>query len=471
MRRRDFTTAFSLTVISSFLACGTAFAADADPSLDQMWTDPGVSEKKAAGASSDAATERSTAAATGSAPLCSVDALKQSALIKTGGWPGIGPFKSDGNDYVDAGQNRLKIESEKDKITSAELRLNNQNKNTAIFNLEMSADFLLESLGAKEARISDFNGQLEKSRVQLLQSSEAKPLNLSAGTYLVYMHPEQDKSAADKYSFIIKVSGKDASSDLVKHHAAGAGEPETPTAVASSTPESDTRGKQTDSTENGWETTKPAATTKTTKTTSNNTSIASPPGLSFGIETPKTMASTTTKIATATPTRNTTSTTTKPPVTTDNSTTDDSGATSETSTQATPTTLKDTFREVIFNWQKLKKVAVRQRDTSELSTVLSGRALVRQTDAIKWLQANKKYYDMNPRSVVVDRFNELTKGQKYAVYAQVKESSKYMDEPTGQVIKDSEDTYNVNYTIEKSGDKWLISDSAIVTQPNKTKTK
>lgn len=103
--------------------------------------------------------------------------------------------------------------------------------------------------------------------------------------------------------------------------------------------------------------------------------------------------------------------------------------------------------------------------------MLSGRALVRQTDAIKWLQANKKYYDMNPRSVVVDRFNELTKGQKYAVYAQVKESSKYMDEPTGQVIKDSEDTYNVNYTIEKSGDKWLISDSAIVTQPNKTKTK
>lgn len=469
MRRRDFTTAFSLTVISSFLACGTAFAADADPSLDQMWTDPGVSEKKAAGASSDAAAERSSAPATGSAPLCSVDALKQSALIKTGGWPGIGPFKSDGNDYVDAGQNRLKIESEKDKITSAELRLNNQNKNTAIFNLEMSADFLLESLGAKEARISDFNGQLEKSRVQLLQSSEAKPLNLSAGTYLVYMHPEQDKSAADKYSFIIKVSGKDASSDLVKNHAA-AGESESSPAVASSTPESDTRGKQTDSTESGWETTKPVATTKTTKPTSNNTNIASPPGLSFGIETPKTTASTTTKIATATPTRNTTSTT-KPPVTPDNSTTDDSGATSETSTQAAPTTLKDTFREVIFNWQKLKKVAVRQRDTSELSTVLSGRALVRQTDAIKWLQANKKYYDMNPRSVVVDRFNELIKGQKYAVYAQVKESSKYMDEPTGQVIKDSEDTYNVNYTIEKSGDKWLISDSAIVTQPNKTKPK
>lgn len=462
MRRRDFTTAFSLTVISSFLACGTAFAADADPSLDQMWTDPGVSEKKAASAPADPSPDRSTTAA-GSAPLCSVDALKQSALIKTGGWPGIGPFKSDGNDYVDAGQNRLKIESEKDKITSAELRLNNQNKNTAIFNLEMSADFLLESLGAKEARISDFNGQLEKSRVQLLQSSEAKPLNLTAGTYLVYMHPEPDKTAADKYSFVIKVSGKDASSDLVKRHSAGSGESESATTVASATPETSTREKPTDSTENGWETTKPAATTK-----ANRSNISSPPGLSFGIETPKTTA--TTKIASATPPRNTTTGLTKTPVNMDTSGGEDSTTTSESSTPSPPGTLKDIFRETIFNWQKLKKVAVRQRDTSELSTVLSGRALVRQTDAIKWLQTNKKYYDMNPRSVVVDRYNELVKGQKYAVYAQVKESSKYMDEPTGQVIKDSEDTYNVNYTIEKSGDKWLISDSAIVTQPkNKTK--
>lgn len=153
-------------------------------------------------------------------------------------------------------------------------------------------------------------------------------------------------------------------------------------------------------------------------------------------------------------------------------TTTDSSNPDETSTApAAPTSLKDTFREVIFNWQKLKKVAVRQRDTSELSTALSGKALIRQSDAIKWLQTNKKYYDMNPRSVVVDRYNELVKGQKYAVFAQVKESSKYMDEPTGQVIKDSEDTYNVNYTIEKSGDKWLISDSAIVTQPGKNKTR
>lgn len=469
MRRRDFTTALSLTVISSFLTCGAGFTADADPSLDQMFSDPAVTDKKAAADKESSSVDASGGASSGPAPLCSIDALKQSALIKTGGWPGIGPFKGDGNEYVDAGQNRLKIESAKDKITSAELRLNNQNKNTAIFNLEMSADFLLESLGAKEARISDFNGQLEKSRVQLLQSSEAKPLNLSAGSYVVNMHPEQDKTAADKYSFVIKVSGKDAGSDLLKQHASdtatGSTETDTTPSRVASNPD-----KPSDTTENGWETTRRTTTTATSKTS--RTTIASPPGLSFGIETPKatrTTASTTTKIATASPTRPATTnpnTASSQPTSTDSSNPDEASA-----APAAPTSLKDTFRDVIFNWQKLKKVAVRQRDTSELSTVLSGKALIRQSDAIKWLQSNKKYYDMNPRSVVVDRYNELVKGQKYAVFAQVKESSKYMDEPTGQVIKDSEDTYNVNYTIEKSGDKWLISDSAIVTQPGKTKTR
>ncbi|MBS1953530.1 MAG: DUF4101 domain-containing protein [Cyanobacteria bacterium SZAS-4] len=457
MRRRELTKALSLSVISSFVACGAAFAADPDPSLDQMWTDPTVTEKKAASAPA----ESSAQASSGSAPLCSVDSLKQSALIKTGGWPGIGPFKGDGNEYVDAGQNRLKLESSKDKITSAELRLTNQNKNTAIFNLEMSADFLLESLGAKEARISDFNGQLEKSRAQLLQSSEATPLNLTAGSYLVYMHPEVDK-AADKYSFVIKVSSKDASSDLIKRHSSGA--------LASANPPSAT---QTDTTtENGWDTSSKTTPTATTPTKTTRTTMSTTPGLNFGIETPKTVTvpatttakTTPTKIASATPPR-TTPSSTKPETSTEStepSTPDETSA---------PASLKDTFRDVIFSWQKLKKVAVRQRDISELSTVLSGRALVRQSDAIKWLQTNKKYYDMNPKSVVVDRYTETIKGQKYAVYAQVKESSKYMDEPTGQVIKDSEDTYNVNYTIEKSGDKWLISDSAIVTQPNKTTTK
>lgn len=449
-----------------------------------MWTDPAVQDKKSSAAESQGES------AGEAAPLCSIDTLKQSALIKTGGWPGIGPFKGDGNEYVDAGQNRLKLESSRDKITSAELRLNNQNKNTAMFNLEMSADFLLESLGAKEARISDFNGQLEKSRSQLLQSTEAAPLNLSAGSYLVNMHPEQDKNAADRYAFIIKVSSKDASSDMLKRSSASSntstsGGSGSDTGTVDRTPSRTTSTStsttaSTDTSENGWETTptKSGAETHATGSTARMTSTTSASSVNFGIETPKANSGQPSKIATST-LPSTVRTGAGSTSATSGASANQSTSTIKTSTStANPpdngssgegSTLKDTFKELISSWQKLKKLAVRQKDTSQLSEVLTGRALVRQSDAIKWLQANKKYYDMNPKSVVVDRYVETVKGSKYAVYAQVKESSKYMDEPTGQVIKDSDESYNVNYTIEKSGDKWLISDSAIIPQPNKNK--
>lgn len=136
-----------------------------------------------------------------------------------------------------------------------------------------------------------------------------------------------------------------------------------------------------------------------------------------------------------------------------------------------PTTddLKEQFADVIRNWQKVKKVAVRQRQTSDLSEILAGRALAKQTDAVKWLATNKKYYDMNPRGVTVEKFTEVTPGKKYTVFAVVREASKYIDEASGQTLKDTDDTYKVNYTIEKVGDKWFITDSALQTNTAPTK--
>lgn len=130
--------------------------------------------------------------------------------------------------------------------------------------------------------------------------------------------------------------------------------------------------------------------------------------------------------------------------------------------------LKSRFVDVIKNWQKVKKGVVRNRNIEELSAALHGRALQRQTDAVKWLITNHKYYDMTPLGVVVYRYSELAAGTKYSVISQVKESSKLMDEASGKVLKETSDTYKVNYTIEKVGDKWLITDSAIVpaTQPS-----
>jgi len=124
--------------------------------------------------------------------------------------------------------------------------------------------------------------------------------------------------------------------------------------------------------------------------------------------------------------------------------------------------LNETFSKAIQNWQDIKKIAVRQRKTEDLAQVLAGRALIRQTEAIKWLSNNHKYYDMTPKGISVERFNEITPGQKYAVFVEIKEVSKLMDDTNNQVIKETDDSYKVNYTVEKINGNWFITDSAFV---------
>ena len=126
------------------------------------------------------------------------------------------------------------------------------------------------------------------------------------------------------------------------------------------------------------------------------------------------------------------------------------------------TTLKDDVKSLIENWQKIKRNAVKNRDTTQLSEVLTGHALSVQTNGIKWLSDNHKYYEMMPRNVAVSNVSELEKDKKYSVLATVKESSKLYEEKTNKMLRDAEDTYLVNYTVEKLGDKLLISNSSIV---------
>lgn len=131
-------------------------------------------------------------------------------------------------------------------------------------------------------------------------------------------------------------------------------------------------------------------------------------------------------------------------------------------TATTSDTLKDQFAGVLQAWQKTKKKVVRERHLEDLNQALSGKALARQSDAIKWLINNHKYYEMTPQGITVYHYTELSPGTKYSVIAQVKEASKLIDEPSGKVIKEASDSYKVNYTIEKIDDRWLITDSAIV---------
>jgi len=88
---------------------------------------------------------------------------------------------------------------------------------------------------------------------------------------------------------------------------------------------------------------------------------------------------------------------------------------------------------------------------------------------VKWLQTHGNFYDMDPRGCVVDKYTDLGGGKKYSVIAQVREFSKYIKEDGNVVLKEVDDKYVVNYTIEKINDKWMITDSLVVnnTQPGR----
>lgn len=152
---------------------------------------------------------------------------------------------------------------------------------------------------------------------------------------------------------------------------------------------------------------------------------------------------------------------------------DDSKGKPETNKIATAQTpdLKSEFATCLKNWQQVKKTAIRQRDAQKLSSILSGKALVKQSEALKWLATNHKYFEMVPGPIVVTNFSELIADKKYAVNAEVKESSKYIDEVSGQTLKDTEDFYKVTYTVEKIGEHWFIVDSNVISSkstPNRS---
>jgi hypothetical protein len=324
--------------------------------------------------------------------MCTLKQFQESHLVTRGGWPGVGPFSAglgSANEMVDQGSNRLKIQVSDDKVTEAALSLTREKPGTSDFlDLQMSANFLLEAVGARSRKIAEFNHELEKNKQAVLAGADAKPLTLSAGRYLVSIQKD-GADGSGRVTYLLRVSSRDISKDLLQQHSLskepdkGAGQA-LPDAAGPSEPAQGT-----------------------------------PP------------------LASAVPVA---------PV-------------------ADP--LLEEFGNVIKNWQRIKKSATRTRQIAELSAVLSGRALVLQTDAVKWLSFNRKYWDMTPKGVTVERYSEVVPGKKYRVLAQVKQSRRFVDDVTGQVLKDVEDDDKVNYTVEKIGDHWFITDYAIVSSaPN-----
>jgi hypothetical protein len=309
------------------------------------------------------------------APMCSLENFKTSALVQKGGWPGVGPFKVDGDptSYVDENHNQLKIEVEGDKVTKAELHLTGKKAGTtssALLDMQMTVDFLLESVGIKPKRIADLNSQLEKRKDVL----ERQPtlVNLTTGRYSVSID-KQASGQENGLDYIIAVNSLEASRQAIKEHSVHEDHQAPPE----------------------------KSTIKPTKE-------------------PEKVALT------------------------------------------QPKDLKEDFVNLIKAWQKVKKSAVRTRQTEELADVLAGNALAKQTDAVKWLTEHHRYYEMTPKGVTVDKYAEISAGKKYLVAAQVREAYKYVDADSRNVVKESDDTYRVNYTIEKIGWHWAITDSSLV---------
>ncbi len=353
----------------------------------------------------------------GSAPLCNLETFKSSDFVRSGGWPGVGPFNATlrtANEMKDGQDNHLMLKVDNQKVTEAELCLVKQpNASSNFINIEMTTDYFLEALGVKPGKISDFNKELEKSKAEVVKE-EVKTLSLPAGKYQVSIAaPTEDDLTSlppdkkEKIALVIKVSSRDASTDIIKEHAAQA---------VDTTPDEP---------------------------------VSEPP----------------TRVAAATPPR------TQPPVKPPVKTLVKPPAASVQTPPPSSDPLKNQFVELLRNWQTIKKTAVRNRATGELSEVLSGEALKKQTGAIKYLMSQHKYYEMTSKGVNVSKIQELTPGKKYACFAQVREYRRFIDDTTGQVLKEGEDTYNVNYTIEKIDDKYFISDSTVISSAAPAKTR
>ncbi len=390
---------FSLAcLLISSAVLPTAANADEGSSMDSMWIDQEAPTIDKTGADTNTKGSSSSVASAAVpntvAPMCSFEEFRSSPFVSKGNWPGLGPFKASGGDIsemTDARQNHLKVSVKNEQITSAELGLGKLDSGNLkdFLDIEMSSDFLLESLGAKPRKIAEFNKALEKGKQQIKPG--ANPFVLNAGRYQVII--SRSKSA-QPYSCLIAVNSLDASKSVILSHS-NIGEEPSP-------------DKTTGETKN------PAGETKHPIIDQIKNKIPLKPK--------------------APPTAST------PPA----------------------DQKKEEFVAAVKSWQQVKKAALKKRDATHLADILGGAALAKQTTAVKWLQSHGNFYDMEPRGCVVEKYTDLGGGKKYSVITQVHEFSKYIKEADNSVLKEVDDKYTVNYTIEKINDKWMITDSAVV---------
>lgn len=431
-----------------------------DASMDSMWeegnktsdikkTTPVIKSTKPAEEGTQATQSRQELMDAMSSPLCQLSNFKESELVKTSCWPGVGPFKADGNstELTDPQDNKLNVQVDGDKLTAAQLLLVGQSQDAqGILNLEMVSDFMLEALGLKGKRITEFNTYLEKNKEILTANSKYKGATLStaSGPYVISL---KGSGSSANPSYLIEVHSKSMSPDQVKSHDLTALLNSNSTAPQVEDPDQDTAPVTPIKTQ-----------TQTGKAVQNST--IKKPGTNQAKATVKasdnTTGDTTKSVKTTTPTKAVAATEVKTTTTTP--------AASSTGEEG----LKKELGDAIRAWQQHKKMVLRERQAGDLSKYLTGRALINQTSGVKWLIDHQNYYEMTPKGVTVNSIQKLSDSPKrYAVIVNVKEASKQIKEPEKTVIKSTDDSYNVNYTLEKSEDTWRIADYKLLSATKK----
>jgi hypothetical protein len=123
--------------------------------------------------------------------------------------------------------------------------------------------------------------------------------------------------------------------------------------------------------------------------------------------------------------------------------------------------LKRQFTTLMQQWQELKRQTVKSRQSQNLTTILGGKALQVQTQAINKLNEKGLFYEMTPLSLDVLGYDDITPGRTYLVHVNFKEKQKLIVANTMAVLKETEKNYSVDYTVENIRGQWLIIDSKV----------
>lgn len=123
--------------------------------------------------------------------------------------------------------------------------------------------------------------------------------------------------------------------------------------------------------------------------------------------------------------------------------------------------LKRQFTALMQQWQEIKRQTVKSRQSGNLTSILGGKALQVQTQAINKLNEKGLFYEMTPIALEVTGYDEVNPGRTYIVHVNFKENQKLIVANTMAVLKESEKNYEVDYTVENVRGTWLIVDSKV----------